>query len=76
LKKKEEEKKEVMVWNIPEDDLVHDWTFQGVTYLANSQGGVWERDAEGNPGNWVGMVVKEENRIDTTVPEPVYLDDE
>ncbi len=76
LKKKEEEKKEVMVWNIPEDGLVHDWTFKGVTYLANSEGGVWERDAEGNPGNWVGMVVKEENRIDTTAPEPEYIDEE
>ena len=73
LKKKEEEK---MTWSIPEDGLVHEWTFQGTTYLVNSQKAVWKMDAEGNPGDWVGLVILEENRIDTTVPEPEYTDDE
>ena len=63
---------EKMVWNIPEDDLVHTWTFQGKTYLVNHLKCVWEKLPSGEAGNWVGMVIPEENRIDTEVEEPEY----
>ena len=71
LKKKEEEK---IVWNIPEDKMAHEWTFQGKTYLVNSEKGVWEKEMDGTPGKWLGMVVLEENRIDDSIPEPEYYD--
>ena len=64
-----------MVWNIPEDGMCHEWTFQGVTYLVNSDKGVWTKNGM-EPGPWVGLVDLEKNIIDTTVAEPEYYDEE
>ncbi len=77
-KKKDDKVVRLSQWNIPEDGFVYDWRFQGVTYFVNSEGGVWERDAEGNLGNWVGMVVFQNGtpeRIDRTIVEPEYYDE-
>ena len=67
---------EKMVWNCPEDDMVHKWTWQGKTYLVNHHKCVWEMLPSGDAGNWVGLVIPEENRIDTEYEEPEYEDDE
>ena len=63
-----------MVFEIPEDTLVHEWTWEGVTYLVNSDHCVWEKGSDDEPGNWVGMVDLEKNIIDTTAVEPVLED--
>lgn len=65
-----------MTLDVPKDDLVHDWTWEGVTYLVNSDGCVWKREANGEAGPWVGMVDLNKQIIDTSVEEPVYDDDE
>ena len=67
---------EKMVWNCPEDDMVHKWTWQGKTYLVNHHKCVWEMLPSGDAGNWVGLAIPEENRIDTDYEEPEYEDDE
>jgi len=69
-------KEEVMTWNIPEDELVHKWTWKGKTYLVNHLKCVWERLPSGDAGNWVGLVILEENRIDTSYEEPSYDEDD
>ena len=65
-----------MTFDIEEDSLVHDWTWEGKTYLVNSDKCVWEKTADGEAGDWVGMVDLEQGIIDTSVPEPDYEDDE
>ena len=64
-----------MTFDIEEDSLVHDWTWEGKTYLVNSDKCVWEKTAEGEAGEWVGMVDLEKEIIDTSVPEPAYEDE-
>ena len=63
-----------MTLNVPADGLVHDWTWEGVTYLVNSEMCVWEKGSDDEPGNWVGMIDLEKNIIDTTIPEPELED--
>ena len=65
-------KEEKMVWNIPDDELVHTWTFQGQRYAVNAQFCAWKEGSDGEVGEWVGMVNLEENRIDDSIPEPEY----
>ena len=65
-----------MDWNIPEDGQCHPWFFQGQRYVVNSEKYAWKLQADGTPGDWVGMVVPEENRIDDSIPEPEYEEDD
>jgi len=65
-----------MIFDIEEDSMVHEWTWEGKTYLVNSDKCVWEKTADGEAGEWVGMVDLEKEIIDTSVPEPDYEDDE
>ena len=64
-----------MTFDIEEDSLVHEWTWEGNTYLVNSDKCVWEKTADGEAGEWVGMVDLEKEIIDTSVPEPAYEDE-
>ena len=64
-----------LIWNIPEDGMVHPWTFQGKTYVVNAEKCVWGVTEDGMPGDWVGMVDLEKGVIDTTVEEPAYDDE-
>ena len=65
-----------MTFDIEADSLVHDWTWEGKTYLVNSDRYVWEKTADGELGDWVGVVDLEKEIIDTSAPEPEYEDDE
>jgi len=67
-------KEEKMVWNIPDDNYSYPWSFQGQNYIVNSQFYAWKATEDGMAGDWVGMVILEENRIDDSVPEPEYED--
>jgi hypothetical protein len=64
-----------ITWNIPEDGLVHPWTFEGKNYVVNAEKCVWSITEEGLPGDWVGMVDLEKGIIDTSAEEPVYNDE-
>lgn len=66
---------EVMKWNIPDDGMIHPWTFQGKRYVVNAQYCCWEATDDDEAGDWVGMVIPEKNRIDDSVEEPEYDED-
>jgi len=64
--------KKVEEWTIPNDGNVHPWTFKGVKYAVNYERHVWKMTEDEDLGDWVGLYVPEEDRIDETVPEPEY----
>lgn len=66
---------EPMKWNIPDDNECHEWTWNGTTYIVNSEGHAWLLGADRYAGAWVGQVLPKENRIDYSVPEPKPDDD-
>ena len=63
-------------WSCPADGMVHPWPYKGKTYLRNSDNEVWLRGADGGCGEWQGVYLPAEDRIDDSVPEPVFLDEE
>ena len=63
-------------WSCPADGMVHPWAFKGKQYLRNSDGEVWLRGADGGCGEWQGMYLDAEDRIDDSVAEPVFEDEE
>ena len=65
-----------MTLDVPEDGLVHDWTWEGKTYLVNSDGCVWNKGDDDEADGWVGMIDLKNQTIDTTVEEPMYDDEE
>ena len=54
--------------------MAHYWSFQGPKYVVDADRCVWNITEEGQPGNWVGMVDLKRGIIDTSVPEPEYLE--
>jgi len=74
VKKAPVQKKEE--WSCPADGMVHPWAFKGKQYLRNSDGEVWLRGADGGCGEWQGMYLAAEDRIDDSVEEPVFEDEE
>lgn len=84
---KKEEVKEVKVvkkptavkseeWSCPADGMVHPWPYKGKTYLRNSDNEVWLKGADGGCGDWQGVYIPSEDRIDDSVPEPEFEDEE
>ena len=63
-------------WTCPADGMVHPWPYKGKQYLRNSDNEVWVRGADGGCGEWQGVYLPAEDRIDDSVPEPVFEDDE
>ncbi len=63
-------------WSCPADGMVHPWPYKGKTYLRNSDNEVWLRGADGGCGEWQGVYLPAEDRIDDSVPEPVFEDEE
>jgi hypothetical protein len=64
--------KKVEEWTIPNDGNVHPWTFKGKKYAVNYDRHVWKMTEDEDLGDWVGLYLPEEDRIDETVPEPEY----
>ena len=69
-------KKPVTKIEIPNDGMVHPWTYKGKKYLRNFEGETWEVDVDGNIGAWVGLYDSKADKLDTSAPEPVFEDDE
>jgi len=73
LKKKKVEKVE---WSCPADGQLHPWPFKGTNYLRNSDNDVYLRGEDGGMGDWQGVYLPAEDRIDDSQPEPEYEDEE
>ena len=69
-------KKAVEEWSCPADGMMHPWNYKGKRYLRNSENEVYLSGADGGLGVWQGLYVPGEDRIDDSVPEPVYEDEE
>ena len=69
-------KKAVEEWSCPADGMVHPWSYKGKQYLRNSDNEVWLRGADGGMGEWQGVYVVTEDRIDDSAEEPVFDDEE
>ncbi len=63
-------------WSCPADGMVHAWPYKGKQYLRNSDNEVWLKAADGSCGEWQGVYLPSEDRIDDSVPEPVFDDEE
>jgi len=59
-------------WSCPADGMVHPWPYKGKQYLRNSDNEVWLRSEDGGCGDWMGIFVPAEDRIDDSIPEPVF----
>lgn len=52
------------------DGKVYKRTIGGVVYLSDYLNQLWTRDPDGSVGDWVGVYLPSENRIDTTASDP------
>ena len=60
------------VWSCPADGAVHPWNYKGTKYLRNSDHQVWLEEADGGCGDWCGVYLGGEDRIDDSVEEPDF----
>jgi len=63
-------------WSCPADGMVHPWPYKGKQYLRNSDNEVWLKGEDGGCGEWQGIFKPTEDRIDDSVAEPVFDDEE
>jgi hypothetical protein len=63
-------------WSCPADGMVHVWPYKGKQYLRNSDNEVWLKAADGGCGEWQGIYLPGEDRIDDSIPEPEFEDEE
>ena len=52
------------------DGKVYKRTIGGVVYYSDYLNQLWARDADGSVGDWVGVYLPSENRIDATASDP------
>jgi hypothetical protein len=57
-------------WSCPADGMIHPWSYKGKKYFRNHDNEVWEKAADGSCGDWAGVFLPAEDRIDDSVPEP------
>ena len=67
--------KAVVVWSCPKDGMVHPWPYKTKQYLRNSDNEVWVRGEDGGCGEWQGIYLPAEDRVDDSVAEPVFEED-
>lgn len=60
------------VEEIPNDGMVHPWTYEGKKYLRNYEGETWTVGADGGVGKWVGLYNSVSSALDLNAPEPVF----
>jgi hypothetical protein len=64
-------------WVAPkEEGAVKVWSYKGKTYLRNAENEIWLKAADGGVGEWQGVYLTAENRIDDSIPEPVFEEEE
>ena len=57
------------------DGKVYPRTIGGVAYFSNHLHELWFKDSDGGVGDWAGVFLPSENRVDSTVPDP-FADEE
>lgn len=62
-------------WSCPADGMVHHWPYKGKQYFRNSENEVWIRGEDGGLGDWQGLYIVGEDRIDDSVAEPDEYDE-
>jgi len=67
-------KKNIGSNKIPDDGMVHPWTYKTKKYLRNADGETWTVGVDGAVGTWVGLF--KDDKIDTSAPEPVFDDED
>ena len=63
-------------WACPSDGMVHPWSYKGKNYLRNSDNEVWLKGADGGCGEWQGIYLVAEDRVDDSIPEPLFDEEE
>ena len=64
------------VEEIPNDGMVHPWTYKGKKYLRNFDGETWTVGDDGGVGDWAGLYDAKADKLDSSAPEPVFDDEE
>ena len=54
------------------DGKVYPRTIGGVVYFSNHLHQLWTKELDGGVGDWAGVFLASENRIDATAEEPMY----
>jgi hypothetical protein len=57
-------------WVPPAEGSVKKWNFKGKNYLRSSDNGLWLVASDGSVGDWVGVYLPAEGRIDDSAEEP------
>jgi hypothetical protein len=57
-------------WTCADDGQVHAWTWKKTNYLRNFANQVWLAAEDGACGDWCGVYVPEEDKIDESVADP------
>ena len=74
---KPSKKKAVAVeWTCLNDGNVYPWDYKGEKLLRNFENQVWAADADGDCGDWKGIYVVAEDRIDDSAADPFAEEDE
>lgn len=63
-------------WSCPADGMIHPWPYKGKNYFRNADNEVWLKAADGSCGDWQGIYLPAEDRIDDSVAEPEFADEE
>ena len=63
-------------WSCPNDGMVHPWTYKGKKYARNFDNQLWEMEEDGGIGDWAGVYDATTQKIDDSVPEPEFEDEE
>jgi exonuclease VII small subunit len=75
VKPKKAAPKAVQEWTCPADGNVYPWTYKSKKFLRNSENQVWEAEADGGCGDWAGVFIPAEDRIDESAADP-FADEE
>jgi hypothetical protein len=73
LEEEKGEREEKEAWVSPPPGQVSEWFWRNTMYYRSDTNGIWAVDPNDNEnpvGNWLGVYLPEEDRIDNTVPEP------
>ena len=62
-------------WSCPSGSAKK-WSYKGTQYIRSGENGVWILAADGGYGEWQGVYLPEEDRIDDSVPAPAEDEEE
>jgi len=62
-------------WSCPDDGNVYPWTYKGEKLLRNHENQIWSAESDGGCGDWKGLYLPAEDRIDDSAADP-FADEE